>query len=227
MNAETKPRVSVLIQLPEGERGWPAHQLQRVEKLLRRVADPTVSKHRKEAARDELRAMEEGRRLGEEHDALALRFAELEVLERARDPEAKEVVETAKSGRRRILTRDGLESLLQANAITPLQYVAGLRYRDLYEATERSIKSNLDRSISGSEDKRKLEDVGQKIQARNRLEAKVQAAGNGRLLNTLRRIAGEGRTISNISTAKSQDRKLNGDALRIALDVCADHWGLH
>jgi hypothetical protein len=137
------------------------------------------------------------------------------------------VIEATPFGRRRILTRDGLESLSANSAITPLQYAAGMRYRDLFEATERSIKSNLNDAVSGSEDKRRLDSIGQKIQARKRLEAKVQAASkNGRGLTSLRLVAGEGRTIYAIAPKSNANQRLYRDALLIALDVCADHWGL-
>lgn len=244
MNAETKPKATLLVQLPEGERGLPAHHIKRIDKLLRRVADLNRPKSERETARDTLREFEQGRRQVAEQDASDLRFAELEALERLRDPDSEEVVETRKSGGLRVLNRDGLETLLSAQSVSPLQYAAGMRYRDLFEATERSIKSNLDRSVGSGEDKRQLSDIGQKYQARKRLEMKVMEAArrvhkapaegglkhsdgpNGRMLRTLREVAGEGRSITSISGGKSHNRKLNVEALADALDVCAKHWGM-
>lgn len=221
----------IRIELPEAERGLNDAQIKRADKLLRRIGDKALPKHKREAARDELSAAEEGRRLSSEQGALDVHFAMLERLEKGRDPTAAPTRD--KLGRMRVLSRDGLECLLIAELLTPIQFAAGMRYRALYEATERSLRSAMNGDISGREDTRRLEDVGVKIQARKRLEAKVIEASrdgrgrvNGRALTALRLIAGQGRTLYALAPKSNANQQLYKAAFLVALDLCADHWGM-
>lgn len=227
----TKALTNVALVLPEGERGLNDAQQKRVDHLLRLVADATAPKHRRDLARDKLVEIERGRKLAVEDQALDIHLRLLVELEEGRDPSQPPARDSL--GRVRILSRDGLECLLIVEKVTPLQFAAGMRYRDLYEATERKIRSNLNREIPNSDDKRRLEDVGQNLMARNRLEAKVIDASrdrlgrvNGRALTTLRLVAGQGRTVGSLAPKSNANQQLYWVAFCMALDVCADHWGM-
>jgi hypothetical protein len=224
--ADVRPARSLKIHLPDDERGLAAGQLKRFDKLQRKIEMPTTSKAEREEALAEVTYIERSAKDRQEADALDRYIQLMHKLEHGRDPSAP--IERDKTGRIRIMARDGLECLLMAQALTAAQYTAGMRYREMYEATERSIRSNLNRDISGGEDKRKLEDVGQKMLARRRLETKVQdASKNGRGLMTLRLIAGQGRTLYAISPKSNANQALYRDALVIALDVVRQHFGIH
>lgn len=126
--------------------------------------------------------------------------------------------------------RDGLRNLVRTGGINPIHWMAGLKWRSIYEATERSLRSQIGQSTGGGvEDDRKLKDVGAQLVTRKEIEADVMAAcKNGRGVTTLRLVAGEGRTITSISRpGKSSDRILNTKALVLALDIVADRFGLH
>lgn len=214
------------IVLPEEERGRTDAEIKRFDKLQRRLALPIITKDQREQTFVEIAQLERADKDRRAADSLDRHLVLLAALEHGRDPDTPPARD--KLGRLRVLSRDGLESLLMQTRVTPAQYTAGMRYRELYEATERSIRSNLNRDISGSEDKRKLQDVGQKMQARKRLEAKVDAASrNGRGLMTLRLIAGQGRTLYALAPKSNANQALYRDALVIALDVVRQHFGIH
>jgi hypothetical protein len=136
-------------------------------------------------------------------------------------------------GRVRIRTRDGLETLARAGAIDPVQYKAGLFYRDLYEATdpERDLRSHLDglerRGRGGeavaeawAERRHRLARTVAVIEARVRL-----ADRNDRAVRMLREVAGNARSLGAfIGGGGSQ--AVGKRALITALDVCAAYFGL-
>lgn len=224
--ANDKPKRQLKIHLPDDERGFGAPQIKRFDKFQRKIAGGGLTEDEHKQTLAEISYIEKSPKALRETAALDRHLQLLEQLERGRDPETPPVRD--KMGRLRIMARDGLECLLMAQALTAAQYTAGMRYREMYEATERSIRSNLNRDISGGEDKRKLEDVGQKMLARRRLETKVQdASKNGRGLMTLRLIAGQGRTLYAISPKSNANQALYRDALVIALDVVRQHFGIH
>lgn len=122
---------------------------------------------------------------------------------------------------------DGLRNLLENEHLTLAQYGQGMRYRRLYIATEKNLRSALGGDGAGvQEDNRAAEDWGAPLADRKKLEKVITdvAKSNGRMLNTLRRVAGEGRTINAISAAgKSSDRIQNRKALTAALQLLVDH----
>lgn len=120
---------------------------------------------------------------------------------------------------------DGLKLV----TLKPIQRSAAEWYRALYERTERGARvANMEGRVGGEPQDRDVEDWGADQIARKQVEARVMtlAQGNGRMITTLRLVAGEGRTISAISAGKSQNRKLNGEALIQALDIVADYRGM-
>jgi hypothetical protein len=136
-----------------------------------------------------------------------------------------EDVTIAGDGALRITSRDGLDSL----PLSTTERAAALWYRELYERTQRAPKvaSWGDRPMGEMRDRSCFKDWGLDTDRPQAVEAKVMAAcKNGRGLTALRLVAGEGRTINSISGGKSQNRKLNTEALIVALDVVADFRGL-
>jgi hypothetical protein len=81
--------------------------------------------------------------------------------------------------------------------------------------------------VGGEPKDQKAKDWGAEQVARKEVEARVMAGcRNGRGITALRLVVGEGRTITAISSGKSQNRKLNADALMQAIDIVADYRGL-
>lgn len=139
-------------------------------------------------------------------------------------------------GRLRIRSRDGLETLERAGAISSVQYKAGLFYRSLYEATdpERDLRSQMaSPALTGGGTQPGLGMAEAWAERRVRLgrsiaalEAKVRAADrNGRAVQALREVAGHARCISHF-VAGGGSQAVYRRALVLALDVCAGHFGL-
>ena len=137
-------------------------------------------------------------------------------------------------GRIRIRTRDGLETLAASGSITATQYRAGLLYRGLYEATdpERGLKSHMDDldkrggggpgAVSEAWAERRLR-LARTVAS---IEAKVRLADrNDRAVRALREVAGHARCIAQLSSGGGGQAAYRG-ALRLALDVCVDHFRL-
>lgn len=156
-------------------------------------------------------------------------------LERGRGEIVEVTGRLESSARVRIRSRDGLETLQRSGAIDPRQFKAGMLYRDLYEATdpERDLRSqmqDLGRRGAGAPpteaseawQERRLRLAGT-VAA---IEARVRAADrNGRAVRTLREVAGHARCISHF-IASGAGQGAHRQALVLALDVAADHFGL-
>ena len=139
-------------------------------------------------------------------------------------------------GRVRIRSRDGLETLEQSGAITPVQYRAGLYYRSLYEATdpERDLRSQLASPAMAGAGAKAAPGLNEAWAERRvrlgrsmaGLEEKVRIADrNGRAVRALREVAGHARCISHF-VAGGGSQAVYRRALVLALDVCAGHFGL-
>lgn len=171
---------------------------------------------------DQLKAREESAALQEHIEALGK-------LEGGRGGE----VSVSRAGAIRVSNRDGLQNLLASGALVPVQYYAGLKYRDLVEALREPLGSQLDdRKLgAGGEIDPEREQRRQRArQAKERELVKVEAmvthkAQNGRGLTALRLVAGEGRAVAQFGGSGTA-RALYTKALAGALDVLADHWGL-
>jgi hypothetical protein len=137
----------------------------------------------------------------------------------------------------RVRSRDGLETLARSGAITPVQFRAGLLYRDLYEANdpERDLRSQMSSkafleggSAGGGTGRpeawaeRRLR-LSRQVAA---IEAKVRIADrNGRAVGVLREVAGAARCVSHATTgggAQASRRR----SLILALDIVAGHFGV-
>jgi hypothetical protein len=158
-------------------------------------------------------------------ETVALEAARGEAVEISARPESR--------GRVRIRTRDGLETLERAGVIDPIQYRAGLLYRDLYEATdpERDLRSHLE----GLERRGKAGDTLAEAWAERKfrlartvamIEAKVRLADrNDRAVRMLREVAGNARCVGAMFGGGGS-QALGKRALVLALEVCAVHFGL-
>jgi hypothetical protein len=133
------------------------------------------------------------------------------------------VLQDVKAGGRR-LNRDGLDSL----PLSGPQRAAAEWYRGVYERTERGARvAAMGDRVGGEPRDQKAKDWGAEQVARKEVEGRVMAGcRNGRGITALRLVVGEGRTITAISSGKSQNRKLNADALMQAIDIVADYRGL-
>ena len=143
------------------------------------------------------------------------------------------------AGRRRrirIRSRDGLETLVAGGSISALQQRAGLLYRDLYEATdpERDLRSQMaSAAMAGAGGKAGPGGAEAWAERRLRLcramaalEEKVRVADrNGRAVRALREVAGHARCISHFVDGGGS-QAVYRRALVLALDLCADHFGL-
>ena len=151
-----------------------------------------------------------------------------------------ERVEVSKRGesraRVRIRSRDGLETLESTGAINAVQYKAGLFYRGLYEATdpERDLRSQMaSPALTGAG--ARGGPAGNEAWAARRLrlsrsiaalEDKVRVADrNDRAVRALREVAGHARCISHF-VAGGGSQAVYRRALVLALDVCAQHFGI-
>jgi hypothetical protein len=154
-------------------------------------------------------------------------------LERMRGERIEVSKEAQSPGRLRVRTRDGLETLAGAGAISQTQYHAGLLYRDLYEATdpERGLRSHmddLDKRGGGAGGGDIAEAWAERRLRLSRaiadLEAKVRLADrNDRAVRALRQVAGHARCISHLSAGGGAQAAYRR-ALSLALDICAGHF---
>jgi hypothetical protein len=140
------------------------------------------------------------------------------------------------AGRIEITTRDGLRNLRSRNQISPRQFEAGMRYRELYERTdpEAVLKPlDYDRITSphhggeGYQQKR-----NEWMHERLNLEAKVtEGAQNRFAMGALQEIAGNKRFMVDVLKDASPNvgarlRARYAKGLRDALNIAADYFGL-
>lgn len=145
------------------------------------------------------------------------------------------------SVRRRILGRDGLDTLLKAEAIGRAEYAAGMRYRELYEATdpERALRAVNWSHVGGAGPKadpfaekrarlqKKIETLEIKVRAGDPSCAGALGASPaerlGRRLMALREVAGKGRSVrAAFGAGRASETYRN--ALIEALTVAAQHF---
>ena len=160
-------------------------------------------------------------------------LAESVALERARGEKIEVSNQAESRGRVRIRTRDGLETLARAAAISPAQHRAGMLYRDLYEATdpERDLRSHLDGLERRGRSGESMAEAW--AERRHRLartvaviEAKVRLADrNDRAVRILREVAGHARCLGAMMGGGGS-HATHKRALITALDVCAAHFGV-
>jgi hypothetical protein len=208
----------------------PALDLKRVAKAERKAAsdDPRQAK----AGVDELTSLERARRARGRAMKVAADQAEIRTLAEGRGDvvEIESTDSRGHQGRIRLVNRDGLESLFKSGALTPIQYAAGMRYRDLYERVdpEKGLKpmdyAGVFSASHGGEG------FAQKrsgwMRAMLNVETRIRNEDkNGVAVRALQEIAGNRRCISAIVTS-GHARTKHTAGLILALDICADFWGL-
>lgn len=142
------------------------------------------------------------------------------------------------AGRKRIASRDGLETLLTAGSITPIQYAAGMRYRADYELLDPEkglTPPSLDRTASPihggegwakkrAERERFVHDLERAIQAQDRTFrgalGRSEVERIGRAVWALREIAGKAVNLRTQSSSGATIKRAS-NSLRLALDCAA------
>jgi hypothetical protein len=182
-----------------------------------------------------LRRLEAALRVDETAESVRRGLEDTVALERGRGEKVDVSTCAGSAGRIRIRSRDGLETLHRSGAIDPVQFRAGMLYRDLYEAAdpERDLRSqmrDLDRFGAGrgssgtpeARQERRLRLAG----AMAAVEEKVRRADrDGRALRALREVAGHARCISHFSPGGGGQAAYRR-GLCTALDVAATHFGV-
>ena len=158
-------------------------------------------------------------------------------LSRSRGEEVELASDADSFIRIRVRSRDGLETLARAGAITAVQFKAGMLYRDLYEATdpERDLRSQMSAQAflqggGAGAGGRRPEAWAERRLRLSRLvatvEAKIRTADrNDRAVGALREVAGHARCLSHMASGGGGQNACKR-ALILALDVVADHFGL-
>lgn len=177
--------------------------------------------------------------LARERQALEVQegLSETVALERARGEEVEISNRAEERGRVRVRSRDGLESLARAGALSPAQFRAGMLYRDLYEAAdpERDLRSQMNspafmaggRSAGGHVTPEAWAARRARLaQTIAQIETKVRVADrNDRAVQALREVAGHARCVSHISKGGGGQAAFRR-SLILALDIVAIHFGI-
>jgi hypothetical protein len=213
------------------------HALDGGQELVWRIANEDISSgviNRMKRGLAALRSLEGELALKDDAASVRKGLEESVALERARGEKTEVTRRPDGFGRVRIRTRDGLETLERSGAISPLQYRAGMVYRDLYEATdpERDLRSHME----GLEQRGRGGEAVAEAWAERRMrlartvavvEAKVRLADrNDRAVQALREVAGHARCVGAVVSGGG-GQAIYKRALIIALDVCAAHFGLY
>jgi hypothetical protein len=180
----------------------------------------------------ELVTLEEARKSRAEGMRISAEQAEVKACAEARGEEIVAETSAAKGvkGRLRILSRDGLERLFLAGAISPVQYASGMRYRDAYERVdpEASLKPmDYGRIFSprhgGDGYAHKRAEWSNELL---NVERQVIERGQHRhALPMLQQIAGNRRSIRSFGGSGGL-RAAQIKGLQLALDICAEHFGV-
>lgn len=184
-------------------------------------------------------ALAESRRLADENEIVELELRRGSTIETS--PRAEH------NGRKRITSRDGLETLRTAQAITAIQHAAGLRFRNDYEAidpekglTPPSIDQTRSISRGGEGYAQKRREIEERVFAIHCRIAGVQPPRDGsraampslppghpsmRAIYALNHIAGRGDNLGDLTSSGSVKARMRQDLI-VALDVCAKVYGL-
>lgn len=170
-------------------------------------------------------------------------IAEIVGLESLRGSEIETSDRKEHEGRKRIASRDGLETLMTARSLSPNQYAAGLRFRTDYELLdpEKGLtppaidqSRNITRGGEGWAAKRTerelfVRDLEKLIQEEDRTfkgaNGRTQVERTGRAVWALREIAGKGSNLRALSNSGSVQASISA-ALILALDCAAVAYGL-
>lgn len=199
--------------------------------MLKAAAEATFQ-GRYVTASDLYRRLEAQIEDGHEADWLRAKMAEITALASLRGEEVEVSEKREHKGRLRILSRDGLERLRDAETISQNQFAAGLRYRDQFEKVEVNLRSCMAGQVAGGGSPGGAADraADAKRQVREWDDAvfasfPVARDGHDALL-AMREIAGRGRSLRDIATSGGRRATLLA-RLTVALDLVADMLALH
>lgn len=211
-------------------------QAKRFRAAVEDEASPEL--HRRRAGREAMLRLEEEIAASQTSVRVANDIAETVALETLRGSDIETSDRKEHEGRKRISSRDGLETLLTSHSITHLQHAAGLRFRTDYEMLdpERGLtppaidqSRNITRGGEGWAQK-KLErelfvrDLEAMIQEEDRTFRGANGRSDvervGRAVWALREIAGKGSNLLTLSASGSV-RAATSSALNVALDCAA------
>lgn len=180
---------------------------------------------------------------------------EIEVPEYRRDEDGflelekgRPVLDVVRKTRTRVTTRDGLDTLLTANAINTMQYDAGMRYRSLFENA--GMDGRIKSIMAASTGKRRMALTEEEIFADENWMAEVARAkahepvanvekyirdrvqnDRGcsktaeRAVTAVRAIAGAGWTLYRLAPAGRKNQQYSA-AINQALTLAADYFGM-
>lgn len=181
---------------------------------------------------------------GAHHTArVANDIAETVALENLRGSDIETSDRKEHEGRKRIASRDGLETLLTSHSITTTQHAAGLRFRTDYELldpekgltppaidqTRKITRGGEGWAAKRAERELFVRDLERMIQAEDRTfrgaNGRTAVERTGRAVWALREIAGKGSNLRSLSNSGSV-QKATSDALILGLDCAAIAYGL-
>lgn len=216
-------------------------QAKRFRAAVEDEASPEL--HRRRAGREAMLRLEAEIDAVQTGVRVANDIAETVALETLRGSDIETSDRKEHEGRKRISSRDGLETLLTSHSITHVQHAAGLRYRTDYEMLdpERGLtppaidqSRNITRGGEGWAQK-KLErelfvrDLESLIQEKDRTFRGANGRSDvervGRAVWALREVAGKGSNLSTLTNSGGLRQALS-EALVDALDCCAIAYGL-
>lgn len=200
-------------------------------KTLKDAAEATFQGHYATAA-ELYRKLDVEIAHGHEQDWLRAKLAEVVALAELRGETIEVSDKPEHKGRVRILSRDGLERLRDAETINAGQYAAGIRYRSKFEMVEVNLRSCMAGAVAGGGSPAgaadRTADAKAQVKAwEGAVFASFRVARDGHdALFALREVAGRGRSLRDLSTSGRRQGVFR-DRLGRALDVLGDMLALH
>jgi hypothetical protein len=216
-------------------------QARRFRQAVLAVASPDLRQRRE--GREAMLRLEEEIEAAQQAIRVANDIAETVELESLRGSQIETSDRKEHEGRKRIASRDGLETLMTARSLSANQFAAGLRFRTDYELLdpEKGLTPpaldqtrNITRGGEGWAKKRTqrelfVRDLEKLIQEEDRTfkgpNGRTAVERTGRAVWALREIAGKGSNLRSLSNSGSVQRSIS-EALVLALDCAALAYGL-
>lgn len=219
--------VILKIQLPASERGRSASDIQRIDRLKRKLSRKDLRKTQREEAERELANLLNAPQLAADRAWQERSAAETAALAEGRGEE----VSRSKSGAIRVNSRDALLSLVRAGHLTAAQYDAGVTCREAYEARSGDAGSQMGSFGAGAahNNDRYVFTRLQRAKALQRISTIERAVASSCMdedgrrdpngLAMLRAVCGDGKSLSSQGEGRAFER--NAKSLAAALDIAA------
>jgi len=216
-------------------------QARRFRQAVQAEASPDLRQRRE--GREAMLRLEEEIAAAQQAIRVANDIAETVGLEALRGSQIETSDRKEHEGRKRIASRDGLETLMTTRSLSPNQYAAGLRFRTDYELLdpEKGLtppaidqSRNITRGGEGWAAKRTerelfVRDLEKLIQEEDRTfkgaNGRTAVERTGRAVWALREIAGKGSNLRSLTNSGSVQASISV-ALILALDCAAVAYGL-